>query len=117
MLAQAAYFIVTGAWANVHRSSFERISGRKQDYWLARIVGVLVLVIGVTLAAHAARRKPAGEAVALAATSAAALGAMEAYYAARRRISMVYMLDAAVEATLIAAMAFGWRRRPRTPVQ
>jgi hypothetical protein len=47
--AHAAYYVVTGAWAVVDRSSFERVTGPKHDYWLVRLVGGLAVAVGASL--------------------------------------------------------------------
>ena len=47
---QATYYILTGLWPLVHFSSFELVTGPKTDDWLVRMVGLLVVLIGVTLA-------------------------------------------------------------------
>jgi hypothetical protein len=114
LLAQAACFMASGLRANVHRRSFEAVAGPKQDNWLARIVGLLVLLIGGTLAAGSRRNRPAGEILGLAASSAAGsaagLGAIEAHYAVRRRISLMYLLDAVIETLFVIRVVLGWRR-------
>jgi hypothetical protein len=111
--AQAAYFLVTGSWAVVHRRSFEAVTGPKVDYWLVRLVGGLAAAIGAALAAGAARRRePAAETVVLAAASAAAFGAADAVYAGSGRIRRVYLLDLAAEAALLAGLTASGRRGP-----
>jgi hypothetical protein len=108
MGAQSAYFVVTGVWPLVHDSSFQAVTGPKVDLWLAKVVGAIVTAVGVALGIAAARsrhREP--ENVALAVGSAAALGATDVVYAARGRISRVYLADAAAEAALVAAIAAG----------
>ena len=46
---QAAYYVSTGLWSLVHRRSFERITGPKQEYWLVRTVGALAVAIGAAM--------------------------------------------------------------------
>jgi hypothetical protein len=109
---QAAYFLVTGVWPLFHRRSFETITGNKHDFWLVQTVGALVAVVGVVLGrATLAGRQSDADVLALAVGSAAALGAIESYYAATRRISSVYLADAALESALIAGLL--WRRANR----
>lgn len=110
LLAQGVYFVATGIWANVHRRSFEWVSGRKTDYWLVRCVGVLVLAVGVFIGRAALRPRVERDTVMLAAASAVGLAAVEGYFAAKRRISLVYLLDAAAEALFVAGALLGWRR-------
>jgi len=110
-VAQGLYFAATGIWPLVHMPSFEAVTGPKTDKWLVRTVGVLVGVIGGTLVAAAARRRVTGETAALAVGSAAGLAAIDVVYAARGRISPIYLADAAVEGGLIAAWAAAAGRR------
>lgn len=80
-----------------------------------KTVGVLVIVIGAVLAAGGLRGRPQPEAVALATGSAAALAGIDVYYAARGRISPVYLLDALAEvvfAALIVRRGVSSRRPP-----
>jgi hypothetical protein len=105
--AQAAFYLVTGIWPLVHRRSFERVTGPKVDFWLVETVGITVASIGLGLA-HALRRgrpvPPELRTVAIAA--AVGLAAVDTVYVARRRVSPVYLADAAAELALV----FGWLR-------
>jgi len=105
---QAAYYIATGIWPLVDRRSFERVSGPKEDFWLARTVGALTLAIGLSLGVAAARNRRTPEIETLSIAAPAAFGGIDLVYAARRRISPVYLLDAAAQ-TVLAAL---WLRRP-----
>ena len=106
-VAQGAYYAGTGVWPLLSMRSFERVTGPKRDHWLVKTVGVLVTAIGVTLI-HAGRRGRVSPDVALlAGLSAGALAAIDVVYAARRRISPVYLLDALPEVLLAA----WWARR------
>jgi hypothetical protein len=110
---QAAYFLVTGIWPFLSRRSFEAVTGPKQDYWLVQVVGSLVAVIGASLAA-ASRQDRALETSPLqilAIGSAASLGAADVAFAARRRISRIYLADAAAEAALVGAWVLALRGR------
>jgi len=102
---QAAYFLGTGAWPLLHRRSFERLTGKKTDFWLAQTVGVTVMAVGAGLAQAAAsrRRIQAPELRTVACASAAGLALIDVVFVARKRISVVYLLDAAAELALIGA--------------
>ena len=65
-------------------------------------VGVLVGAIGVALGVAGFRREKTPEIALLGAASAAGLAGIDAYYAGRRRISAVYLLDAVAELVLLA---------------
>jgi hypothetical protein len=109
---QGLYWAATGAWPFVHMRSFEAVTGPKLEHWLVRSVGVLVLAIGGTLALAGARGRVTPEIRLLAAASAGGLAAVEAWYAGRRRrISRIYLADAALEAAV--ASAWGLVGRPQ----
>jgi hypothetical protein len=108
---QAVFYISTGVWPLVHRHSFERLTGRKAEFWLAQTVGVTVAAIGAGLA-HASRgRQVSPELRTVAMTSAAGLMLIDLIFVARRRIPRVYLVDATAEAALIAAWARVWTSR------
>jgi hypothetical protein len=107
---QAAYYVSTGLWPLVHRGSFERLTGAKTDFWLAQTVGVTVAAIGVGLAQTATRRRPVPpELRTVACAGAAGLALVDVLFVARRRISAIYLVDAAAEVALIGAWANPWR--------
>jgi hypothetical protein len=102
--AQAGYYILTGVWPLVSLRTFEAVTGPKPEGWLVRMVGLLAASVGVGLAAGARRGTPSPDTRLIGLLSAASFAAIDVYYAGRRRISPVYLLDAAVETGFIA----GW---------
>jgi hypothetical protein len=100
--AQGKYFLATGLWPLLSRRTFERVTGPKVDFWLARTVGVLVACIGGVLLLADERDRITPEIKALGAGSAAGLALIDVLYVTRRRIRPVYLADAAVEAALVA---------------
>jgi hypothetical protein len=102
---QASYYVATGIWPLLHRRSFERVTGPKVDFWLAQTVGIAIAAIGVGLAQAGSRpRDVSRELRTIAAVSAAGLAAVDTYFVAQRRISGIYLADAAAELALLA----GW---------
>jgi hypothetical protein len=96
---QGIFYLLTGLWPIFHMKTFEAVSGKKTDRWLVKTVSGLICLIGMVLlegwrdgveSQH--RRIGAGAAVWLA--------GIDVYYVMRRRISMVYLLDALVEVVL-----------------
>jgi hypothetical protein len=109
---QGGYYVATGIWPLLSMRTFEAITGPKVDKWLVKTVGVLVSVIGATLWVGGTRRQVAPELKLLAMGSAAGLTAIEIVYVARRRISPIYLLDAALEAVIVACwIAANGRRK------
>jgi hypothetical protein len=105
----AAYFLGTGIWAVLHRASFERVTGKKADYWLVRTVGGLAAALGLSLGLAVARGTRRPETVALAVASSAVFAAADLH--AARAESRVYLGDVLVQ----LALAPAWLRPWRTP--
>lgn len=103
---QGAYFLATGIWPLVSRRTFERVTGPKVDFWLAQTVGVLVGNIGAALLLGARHGRVSAPLEILGASSAAGLGGVDVIFSLRGRIAKTYLLDAAVEALILA----GWIR-------
>jgi hypothetical protein len=103
----AAYFITGGLWSILGRRSFEAVSGSKADYWLVRTVGGLLTVVGAVIAVANRHGRLTPEVRWLAMGTSGVLMAIDLAYVAKRRISPVYLLDAAANLILIA----GWRVR------
>jgi hypothetical protein len=112
-LGQAAYFLVTGIWPLVSLRSFERISGPKVDVWLVKTVGVQVGVVGAVVALSTKRQRMTPEIEVLAAGSALGLAAIDLVYVGSRRISPIYLVDAAIELGFVA----GWVAYRRVRIQ
>ena len=107
--SQGLYYVATGLWPIVHLRSFMKVTGPKQDTWLVRTFGALTAAVGgaLLLGAFEPRRKSLS---ALGIGAAAALGAADAIYAGKRRISRVYFGDAAAEAAVIGTWILTERR-------
>lgn len=110
-LAQAIYYLVSGVWPLVEIRSFQALTGPKVDLWLVKTVGVLVAVVGAALGAAGARGRITPEMAMVAMGTGAGLAAIDTVYVTRRRISPVYLLDAAGELLLLAGWFFALRRR------
>ena len=108
---QGVAYVITGIWPIIHRRLFEAVTGPKTDYWLVRVVGALITVIGGVLLLGSRRSKLSPELAFLAAGSALSLAVVDIVAVAVRRISPVYLLDAVGELALVAAW-FGIKRRP-----
>jgi hypothetical protein len=107
-LVQAAYFVATGLWPLIHLRSFERVTGRKREGWLVRTVAMFVVAIGATLGLGVIRRDVDEQMRALGILGALAPTLIETPEATSRRISPIYLLDAALESLLVLM----WLRTP-----
>ncbi|HYF15738.1 MAG TPA: hypothetical protein VD971_11780 [Phycisphaerales bacterium] len=108
----AAYYAVTGVWPIVHVGSFLAVTGPKTDLWLVQLFGALVCVPALVMGhAAATGRMPAATFI-TAVASTVTLGAGDVIFVAKGSIGPVYLLDAGVEFTFLAAWSFlAWRSR------
>jgi hypothetical protein len=109
-VGQGAFYAATGAWPFVSMRSFEAVTGPKMERWLVKTVGGLIGVIGGALVSAGARRRVTPELAMLGAGSAMVLAGIDVYYVSKRRISPVYLLDAAAELGIAAAWALAARQ-------
>jgi len=109
---QGVAYLITGIWPILHRRSFEAVTGPKTDYWLVRVVGALVSVIGAVLLLGSRRTRWLPELTLLAVGGALSLAVVDIVGVAVRRISPVYLLDAVGELALVSAWTQAERRRP-----
>jgi hypothetical protein len=112
-MAQGLYYATTSLWSLLSVGTFQRVTGPKTDVWLVKTVGVLVGAIGLALVVAGFRRAHTPEIGLLGAASAAGLAGIDAYYAGRRRISAVYLLDALAELILLALWIYALIRKKR----
>lgn len=94
---QGVYYFLTGAWPLIHVQSFMQVTGYKTDIWLVKTVSVLVLAISFYLFMNlkASRQDPAFYALVLPCTF--GIAAVEIFYVVSRVISLIYILDAAIQ--------------------
>ena len=95
------YLVATGVWSLVHRQSFERVTGPKEDYWLVQTVGGLAIAIGASLGVAARRRAQEPATIVLGAASCIAFGL--ASVRAAQSESRVYLGDALLEIAFLSA--------------
>lgn len=113
-VAQGALYVATGVWPFLSMRSFEAVTGPKPERWLVKTVGGLIGVIGGVLASAGARRRLTPELAILGAGSAAVLAGIDVWYASKRRISPVYLLDAAAEIGIAAGWALAAKEDMRS---
>jgi hypothetical protein len=106
----ALYLIASGVWPIVHRGSFERVTGKKREFWLVRTVGGLALVTGISLGLAVVRRSKCPESTTLALTSGAVFAIADIH--AARTQSRIYLGDLLLQSALVPRAWLGtWDRR------
>lgn len=101
-----AYWLFGALWPLISMRSFERVTGNKRDEWLVRSVALLMLCVVATLETQRRSRRDETAMRVLGATSAGALGSVALIGPLVGRISPVYLMDAAVDTTLMLLWAF-----------
>jgi hypothetical protein len=99
---QGGFYVPSSLWPLLHMRSFEAITGPKVDRWLVKTVAGLLSVVGVAMLGAAEKDRVTPELEAVGAGSAAVLATIDLVYVARKRISPVYLLDAAAQLAIIA---------------
>jgi hypothetical protein len=110
LAGQGLYYVATAVWSLVSIGTFHAVTGPKVDTWLVKTVGALVGVMGVVMLIGALRKRPAAESVVLATGSALALAAVDTWYAAKGRISRIYLADAVEELAAALLLLVTFRR-------
>ena len=100
--AQGAFNLVGGLWPLLSMRSFEAVYGPKTDKWLERTVAGLLVTVGIS---QLLSRTDSELDIArlLGIGTATTLGAIDAIYVPRGRISPVYLQDLACEVGWVAA--------------
>jgi hypothetical protein len=89
--------LVGGLWPLLHISSFEMVFGPKTDRWLVKTVAGLLVVNGLTQLTTSSTADGVRQARRLGVGTAAVLAAIDLMYVPARRISKMYLVDAALE--------------------
>lgn len=114
-LVHGLFYVVTGFWPLISIRTFEAVSGPKTDDWLVKTAGGLIGVIGIVLTLAGLRRERSPEVPVLAIGSAATLALIDTVYVKRKVILPIYLIDAAIEASLalfwLASVLLGWKRQ------
>lgn len=86
---------------------FERITGKKYDRWLVQMVALLAMSIGFSLLAGTRKKRVKRPTLTLSVMSALSFAGIDIVHAARRRISPIYLADAAAELLILTLLGCG----------
>ena len=109
---QGAYYLIFGIWSLLSITSFMDLTGPKNDVWLVKTVGSLLIVSGLAIIAAAVRKRMPIEIVIVGAGNAIALAGIDLVYVFTKTIPAIYMLDAAVEIVFAVCWIFRFGQRP-----
>jgi hypothetical protein len=111
--AHGAFNVASGLWPLLHMRSFERVLGPKADRWLVQTVAGMLVAIGAAQLSTRSSRDSLAQARRVGEGTAATLAAIDLRYAPNGRISMVYLVDAALEVGWLLAWQLADGRSPR----
>ena len=111
MLAQAAYYLITGMWPVLHFRSFEALTGPKPDRFTTESTGMLFVASGVALTVAATEGAPDRSSRALSAAVPLAAGLVTLRH--RPQLRAVFLADAATQSVLALLSASASRNPHR----
>src|SRR5262249_50298275 len=100
---------IRGLWSVLGYGFHGAASGETVTAYLAHSTGLLVLIIGAALCLAAYRRQGSPEVLLIALGAAAGLTILDLLYVFNGSISVLFILDALIQASLVAAWVHGWR--------
>ncbi|HEY0742010.1 MAG TPA: hypothetical protein VGD40_11140, partial [Chryseosolibacter sp.] len=89
---QSGYMLITAVWPIVHIESFMDVTGPKNDIWLVKTVGALLIPMAFALFLQMFTKRNV-TALILGGGSAIAFSAIDFYYALNDVISDIYLAD------------------------
>ena len=101
---QATYYCATGMLPLASMRTFETLTGKKCDRWLVQMVGLLATAIGLSLGVSSLSEEIEPASLTLSCSAALAFAGIDIVHTCRRRISPVYLVDAAVELLILAVV-------------
>lgn len=101
LIAQGLYFAITGIWPLLHIESFLAVTGPKEDIWLVRTFGIVILAVGLGLFTSGMKRAVSWPIAIIAMGTSLGLMVAEIIYVLQDVIWPSYLLDAFIEAGLL----------------
>ena len=109
---EAVYYFVTGMWGLIDIKSFMKVTGPKTDLWLVKTVALLLITASFSFAVALAANTFHWPVAVLAACYNASLAYIDFYYAEKKVISPVYIMDGIVELMFVLTwIMIMWQQR------
>lgn len=100
---QSIYVFITAVWPLIDIKSFMAVTGPKDDIWLVKTVGALLIPVSLCLGSFLLFDTDRRPAMILGGLSAVAFICIDFYYALNDVISNVYMLDGILQILFLGA--------------
>ena len=97
------YYFTTGIWPLIDIKSFMKVTGPKTDVWLVKTVGLLLAGVSVCLVVYFFMKADQSVIGTLAAVCSICLAGIDFYYAGKKVISPVYLIDGIIQVIFFIA--------------
>jgi predicted outer membrane lipoprotein len=118
VIAQGAYYMLSGLWPLVHFSSFAQIVALRINPFQAQSFGALLIVIGASLLEASRRQPPGAFPTLLGVAVAAAIAVINLVWLPRLAVRSGLWIDVLIEVAIASALILLYPRsqseRPRT---
>ena len=109
LTVQGLYYIISGAWPVVHRSSFDMVTGTHADPKLVIAVGLIAVAVGAALLAAVRQSFVPRTTWMVAVGAAMAFMVVDIWYVAGVVIPRMYVADAIAQGAFIVGALIGRR--------
>lgn len=106
LLSHAIYILVTGIWPIADIRSFMMVTGPKEDIWLVKTVGALLIPVALCMLSYLRLKTSKWPVIILAMGIAIAFICIDIHYATTDIISDIYLVDAAVQFLFLLGWLF-----------
>lgn len=106
LISHAAYILLTGIWPIVDIRSFMMVTGPKEDIWLVKTVGALLIPVALCMLSYLRITTSKWPVIILAIGISIAFMCIDIYYATTDVISDIYLADAAAEFVFLSGWIF-----------
>lgn len=106
LIVQSIYTFITGVWPLIHIESFIAATGPKEDIWLVKTVGAMLIPVSFALIAFLWIKASRIPAILLGGLTAVVFAVIDFHYALADVISNVYMLDGILQLFFIVGWAW-----------
>ena len=107
---QVIYTFITAIWPIIHIESFMAVTGPKNDIWLVKTVGALLIPIAITLGVILKQKSNLRLGVLLGRLTALMFVIVDFYYALTDTISNMYLLDGGLEIVFLITWIVVWKK-------
>lgn len=104
---QGFYYLLTGLWPIFSSSTFQKVTGPKEDVWLVKTVGAIITVVGSALLASVLLDEITASTLILSIESIIVFMIVDINYVVKKIIPPIYLVDAVTQFVLFILILLG----------